>query len=56
MEKLKSCAHCGGIAERYSDSGDWGETYSVECLECGMTTGFRYTKAEADAAWNRRPE
>ena len=43
---------CGGKAEICGSSGD-DESYSLECWECGTSSGCYDTKKEAKAAWNR---
>lgn len=50
-EELKPCAQCGGDAQ--TDFIE-GETYIIECYQCGMRTGWEDSPEDAIAAWNRR--
>ena len=50
VEKLKPCAHCGGVNIRIR-----GERmcYAV-CSDCGASTGNKEGHSVVVAAWNRR--
>ncbi|WP_420801587.1 Lar family restriction alleviation protein [Providencia rettgeri] len=56
MSELKKCPMCGsnklGILTHKFDGVD--RFHRVECTECELATGLKYTKQEAIAAWNRR--
>ena len=41
---------CGGEAQT---GKSYGAFYSVECMNCGMQSGYYDTEAEAITAWNR---
>jgi len=48
----KPCPFCGGTPELFgSDRSGW----EVDCAACNATGGGGETKADAIAAWNRRP-
>lgn len=58
MDKLKKCPFCGCdrifvATYEYDDYGD-KTYYKAECNECETETGFKVSKCEAIAAWNRR--
>jgi Lar family restriction alleviation protein len=54
MNELKRCAHCGG--EAVAETSISGQGWHVKCPGCRISTGWRKTKAEAIADWNRRAD
>ena len=55
MVTLKPCPFCGeDSAERYSDSGDWGDVFFIECQNCEARTASAETLEKADFIWNTR--
>jgi Lar family restriction alleviation protein len=57
-ETLGTCPFCGGAAHLVDDRGDNGcesLLYRPQCKMCGGGLGGFDTKAQAIAAWNRRP-
>ena len=59
MDELKPlpCPFCGGEeVERRLVSMASERFYRIECRKCFATTGLKNTTAQADAAWNRRPQ
>ena len=54
MNELKRCAHCG--AEAMAETSISGQGWHVKCPGCRVSTGWRKTKAEAIADWNRRAD
>lgn len=55
--ELKSCPFCGGKA-RLCKQGhrEYGPTYSVECVDCFITTRPYAFTNRAVEDWNRRTE
>lgn len=49
-EELKPCPFCGGEAQT---GKSYSGFYSVECMNCGMQSGYYDTESEAITAWNR---
>jgi Lar family restriction alleviation protein len=54
MDKLKACAHCGGVGEKYVQK--WRGVHMIKCSICEAQTGAFNSEEKAIAAWNRRPE
>lgn len=52
MSELKPCPFCGSEKVKVYDHF-W--KYSVNCLDCGASTGISDGKKEAIEKWNRRP-
>lgn len=55
MNELKPCPHCG---ESRKHLFMWPNyfTSGVACLNCGYKGPACFTKRDAIAAWNRRPD
>ena len=53
MEKLKPCPFCGNDFISVVSFGN-RDGYYVVCRDCCATSGWRETKEQARAAWNRR--
>ena len=54
MSELKPCLHCENTVIQISSDGGC-QQFCAWCTSCGMQTEKYDTKAEAIAAWNRRP-
>lgn len=52
--ELLPCPFCGGEAKRSSETFERTILSWVYCTNCGAAGGYRYTEAEAIAAWNQR--
>ncbi|QLI96523.1 restriction alleviation protein, Lar family [Providencia rettgeri] len=54
MSELKKCPFCGCGRIFVAEYEDKPTYYKAECNECETETGFKESKHEAIAAWNRR--
>lgn len=51
--KLEPCPFCSSKDDS-ENCDDASDSYWVECMKCGVRSGYFSTEEEATAAWNTR--